>query len=80
MGARKKITVLGCGLVGSVMANDLAKQHEVTVVDFNPDAFERLSQDVAHHVQLDLSASGAVAAHLASNETDIVVGAVPGFM
>ncbi|MFM7814482.1 MAG: saccharopine dehydrogenase family protein, partial [Flavobacteriales bacterium] len=42
--------------------------------------FERLSQDVAHRVQLDLSASGAVAAHLASNETDIVVGAVPGFM
>ena len=29
------IIVLGAGLVGSVMANDLAKQHSVTSVDIS---------------------------------------------
>lgn len=80
MNEKKKITVLGCGLVGSVMANDLAKQHEVTVIDHSTESFTRLSADVLQRVQLDLSVAGAVTSYLAANHTDIVVGAVPGFM
>ena len=33
-----KIIVLGAGLVGSVMAKDLAKNHQVASVDFKEDA------------------------------------------
>ena len=36
---KNKIIVLGAGLVGSVMAIDLSKYHEVTSVDFNPHSF-----------------------------------------
>ena len=33
-----KIIVLGAGLVGGVMAKDLAKNHQVASVDFKEDA------------------------------------------
>ena len=35
-----KIIILGAGLVGSVMAKDLAKAHEVCSVDLNQKALE----------------------------------------
>ena len=80
MSERKRITVLGCGLVGSVMANDLATQHDVTVIDVSTQAFEKLSNNITQRVQLDLSRVGAVTDFLQKNEVDVVVGAVPGFM
>ena len=36
-----KIIVLGAGLVGGVMAKDLAKNHQVTSVDFNENTLLR---------------------------------------
>ena len=39
-----KIIVLGAGLVGSVMAKDLAKKHQVSSVDINIDALVPLSK------------------------------------
>ena len=38
----KKIIVLGSGLVGSVMANDLAKNYEVTSVDISSQNLDKL--------------------------------------
>ena len=41
-----KIIVLGCGRVGSGVAHDLVlRRHDVTVVDRDPAAFERLGPD-----------------------------------
>ena len=39
-----KIIILGAGLVGSVMAKDLAKTHKVCSVDLNLKALEPLSE------------------------------------
>jgi trk/ktr system potassium uptake protein len=41
-----KIVILGCGRVGSTLATilDLA-EHEVTIIDFSSEAFQRLSPD-----------------------------------
>lgn len=74
-----KIIVLGAGLVGSVIAKDLSKNHEVTSVDFNPDSFSRLKEfpgiktlvsDLSYPENIKKVVSGF----------DLVIGAVPGFM
>ena len=39
-----KIIILGAGLVGSVMAKDLAKAHKVCSVDLNQKALKPLSE------------------------------------
>ena len=73
-----KIIVLGAGLVGSVMAKDLAKDHEVASVDFNEDALSTLSKLGIHTIHADLSSSATIERLI--NDYDLVVGAVPGFM
>ena len=40
-----KIIILGAGLVGSVMAKDLAKDHEVCSVDLNKKALQPLIKE-----------------------------------
>ena len=41
-----KIVILGCGRVGSTLATKLDQEgHEVSVIDFSSDAFQRLSPD-----------------------------------
>jgi lysine 6-dehydrogenase len=70
------IIVLGAGLVGGVMAKDLAKQHNVTSVDISQKNLDKLE------------GINTICADVANTETlqnlikdfDLVVGAVPGFM
>jgi len=74
----KKIIVLGAGLVGKVMAIDLAKDHEVTSADLNEQA---LADAAAHGVatlKADLSDTELLKKIV--EPFDLVVGAVPGFM
>jgi|SRR5579864_3506326 trk system potassium uptake protein len=41
-----KIVIVGCGRVGAMAATSLSRAgHEVTIIDINPKAFERLSSD-----------------------------------
>ena len=41
-----KIVILGCGRVGSTLANMLDQSgHEVSVIDYSSEAFQRLSPD-----------------------------------
>jgi len=77
----KKIIVLGCGLVGSPMAMDLAKDRKfsVTVADINRDALKKLSNSegiITLHI--DISKTDELKARL--KNYDFVVNAVPGFM
>jgi saccharopine dehydrogenase-like NADP-dependent oxidoreductase len=42
----KKIVVLGAGLVGGVMAQDLAKDHQVTTIDISQDNLDKLDSNI----------------------------------
>jgi saccharopine dehydrogenase-like NADP-dependent oxidoreductase len=71
------VVVLGTGMVGLAIANDLGKSHEVTGVDRSESAFEHLNDSVNHQV-MDLSIADNVKGVIA--DADLVVCAVPGFM
>ena len=74
-----KIIVLGAGLVGSVIAIDLAKQHEVTSADVNPESFLRFqNQPEIKTILTDLNDTDKLKTLV--QDFDLVVGAVPGFM
>jgi saccharopine dehydrogenase-like NADP-dependent oxidoreductase len=74
----KKIIVLGAGMVGRVMAADLAADFEVTAVDVNPANLDGLGKTPVKRLQADLSDAAAVRDVV--RECDLVVGAVPGSM
>jgi saccharopine dehydrogenase-like NADP-dependent oxidoreductase len=78
-----KITVLGGGLVGAVIARDLAKDDNtrVTVVDVDPDILSRISLTDGNKVstiKADLRDADQVRNVI--READAVVGAVPGWL
>ena len=73
-----KIIVLGAGLVGGIMAKDLAKAHEVTSVDYSEEALSPLSALGIHTIHADLADASTIQRLI--SDYDLVVGAVPGFM
>ena len=74
----KKIVVLGSGMVGRVMATDLAADFEVTAVDVSTLNLDGLKKAPVKRLRADLSDAAAV--RDAVRECDLVVGAVPGSM
>lgn len=75
---KKKIIVLGAGLVGKAIAKDLAKSFEVTSVDLNPEALSDLAPYGIKTIQSDLNNQDQLSGLLPDFE--LVIGAVPGFM
>jgi lysine 6-dehydrogenase len=75
---KKKIIVLGAGLVGKAMAIDLAKQFDVTSVDFNKEALQALSKHDIKTLRLDFANRELLTSTI--QPFDLVVGAVPGFL
>jgi lysine 6-dehydrogenase len=75
---KKKIIVLGCGLVGRAIALDLAKDHTVTSADLNEDALSFVKSKGLETLKTDLSNAKQITK--AIEGFDLVVGAVPGFM
>ncbi len=75
---KKKIVVLGAGLVGKAIAIDLSKTFDVTSVDINEDALGELHKKGISTQRLDFSDLNTLAQFIAP--FDLVVGAVPGFM
>lgn len=74
-----KIVVLGAGMVGSAIVRDLAPDAQVTVIDRDSQALERLAERVpCRGVQADLRAVGDLAPYV--SDCDLVICAVPGFM
>ena len=71
------ITVLGSGLVGSVIAKDLSKQHCVTAVDISEKNFKKLNKDI-NKIKADISDKNQLSKLI--SDADLVIGAVPGFM
>ena len=74
----KKIIVLGAGLVGGVMAEDLSKNHEVTSVDLSQKNLDKLKSNNIKKICLDISKSKSLKNVI--KDFDLVIGAVPGFM
>lgn len=75
----KKITVLGAGLVGKAMAVDLCRDYEVTSVDISEEILQEIKG--RHPIKTrkaDLSDKAQIQAAIA--DSDVVVGAAPGFM
>ena len=79
---KKKVIVLGGGLVGGPMALDLAADENfaVTVADFNQEVLGNLHarQSALEVIHVDLSNPATVSDLVAGH--DIVLNAVPGFM
>ena len=76
---RKKVVVLGAGMVGRAMAIDLSQQNDVLSVDRDQQALALLgNHSNLTTTQADLGDASAVTHVIA--DADIVVGAVPGFM
>jgi lysine 6-dehydrogenase len=74
----KKIVVLGSGMVGRIIALDLAADFEVTAVDVSGANLARLEGTSVRTVRADLSSPGEVRRTVAG--CDLAVGAVPGWM
>jgi lysine 6-dehydrogenase len=76
---KKKIIVLGAGLVGGAMAIDLRKQYDVSCVDIDSTTLKPLAEKHGiHTMQKDLSDKTALQDCIKG--FDLVVSAVPGFM
>ena len=73
-----KIIVLGSGLVGNVMAKDLAEKHDVTSVDINEKALIPLKKHGISTIVSDLSNHDNITKLI--QDFDLVIGSVPGFM
>jgi lysine 6-dehydrogenase len=75
---KKKIIVLGAGLVGKAIAIDLAKTFDVTSVDISDEALKSLQPYGIQTIRADVTDSQKLGNILKPN--DLVVGAVPGFL
>jgi lysine 6-dehydrogenase len=75
---KKKIVVLGAGLVGKAIAIDLSGNHDVTSVDLREDALAELKAVGISTATLDLKKTKQLIDFL--KPFDLVIGAVPGFM
>lgn len=73
-----RIIVLGAGMVGSAMALDLAKKHEVTSADIKFENREKMEAAGIEILTKDLSQPVAISKLVSSY--DLVIGALPGFM
>lgn len=76
----KKLIVLGAGMVGGVIAKDLAKDSdfEVTVADRDKEALNELEKHGLKTKETDFSKDGAITELV--SDYDMVVGALPFFL
>ncbi|MFN3562438.1 MAG: saccharopine dehydrogenase family protein [Chloroherpetonaceae bacterium] len=73
----KHILVLGAGMVGRTIAQDLSKDGEVTAADLRVENLSKLPESI-HKLQLDVT--DELALKQAVKKFDLVIGAVPGFL
>ena len=75
-----KIIVLGAGMVGSAMAIDLAKQHQVRLTDIDPDALHRAGEKCGDLSTRWLDVTNRQELQDEIRSHDLVINAVPGFL
>lgn len=74
----KKALVLGCGLIGKIVALDLAQDYDVTVLDPSADALAAVGDPRIKKIQKSAGDSAAVAE--AARDADIICGLLPSFL
>ena len=74
----KNIVVLGCGLVGRVMAEDLSLKYHVASVDISQANLDKLKSKHVKKICSDVSDLSVLQDII--KDYDLVVGALPGFM
>lgn len=74
------IIVLGAGMVGSAMAIDMAKNHSVSITDFNKNALGKTVKKCEKLKPIVLDVTDKVALQKTINPFDLVICAVPGFL
>ena len=74
------VIVLGAGMVGSAMAIDMAKNHNVTLTDFNQNVLDKVQQKhrYLNIQQLDVTHKEILQSII--KQYDLVICAVPGFL
>jgi lysine 6-dehydrogenase len=75
---KRKVIVLGAGLVGKAMAYDLAGSFDVTSVDINEEALKEVASHGIKTQRVDFSNLKMLGELITG--FDLVIGAVPGFM
>jgi len=75
---KKKIIVLGAGLVGSAIAEDLYKSHDVTSLDPSQERLNYMASKGIRCIQGDATDSDKLTSIM--KDYDLVIGAVPGFL
>jgi len=75
---KKKIAILGAGLVGKAMAIDLASAFDVTSFDIHDEALKQVEKHGTKTQKMDFSDSRLLSSFLSG--FDLVIGAVPGFL
>src|SRR5690606_38497518 len=75
-----KIIVLGAGMVGSAMAIDLAKKHEVTLTDVNTSTLQHVKNKCPQLNTLQLDVTQTATLKTTLQPFDLVICAVPGFL
>ena len=76
----KNIIVLGAGMVGSAIAIDLSKKHNVSLTDFNQDALMKAYQKSSNLKTFLLDVTKKSILQKTIKDFDLVVCAVPGFL
>ncbi len=74
------IIVLGAGMVGSAIAIDMAKNHSVTITDFNPVALQKAQHNCNNLQILQLDVTNKLELQKTLKPFDLVICAVPGFL
>jgi saccharopine dehydrogenase-like NADP-dependent oxidoreductase len=74
------IIVLGAGMVGSAMAIDLAKKHQVTIADFNNKTLQKVINNCHNLKAIQLDVTNKIELQQALKPYDLVICAVPGFL
>lgn len=75
-----QIIVLGAGMVGSAMAIDLSKIHDVTITDLNEERLTHVKQKCNSLQILQLDVCNHLQLKNAIQNFDLVICAVPGFL
>jgi saccharopine dehydrogenase-like NADP-dependent oxidoreductase len=74
------IIVLGAGMVGSAMAIDLAKQHQVTLTDLSPVVLAGVRKKQSDLKTRPLDVTDKNELQRVIRQHDLVISAVPGFL
>lgn len=75
-----KVIVIGAGMVGSAMAIDMAKVHQVTLTDISLEVLQNIHAKQPNLAIQTLDVTNEQSLHAAIADFDLVICAVPGFL